>query len=185
MDMTNGPIFKSIMFALLVAYVALVSLGVWAAKGGKLPSEPRPGQFALVDAGGQLIGDTTISKDTSEIAVAFLVNEIQYAAWVSPEGFYSNGLLYDEMGCSGNAYTGFAQNRFLVWLEGLRDGVLYAASSAAGEITFYSWWEETEAGGICHNYSVPFAHTDYGVAEPIVNAAIYKKPFHLKYFPAQ
>ena len=91
MDMTNGPIFKSIMFALLVAYVALVSLGVWAAKGGKLTSEPRPGQFALVDAGGQLIGDATINKDTSEIAVAFLVNEIQYAAGVSPEGFYCNG----------------------------------------------------------------------------------------------
>ena len=34
-------------------------------------------------------------------------------------------------------------------------------------------------------YSVPFAHTDYGVAEPIVDAAIYKKPFRLKYFPLQ
>jgi hypothetical protein len=42
MDITRDPIFKSIMFALAVMYVALATNSAWAAKGGKPPSEPVP-----------------------------------------------------------------------------------------------------------------------------------------------
>ena len=42
MSITKDPIFKSIMFALIVGYIALVPQSVWAAKGGKPPPEPVP-----------------------------------------------------------------------------------------------------------------------------------------------
>lgn len=40
MSLINDPIFKSIMFALAVVYVALVSQSVFAAKGWNKPPEP-------------------------------------------------------------------------------------------------------------------------------------------------
>jgi hypothetical protein len=39
MSITRDPIFKSVMFALAVMYIALLSQSVWAGKGGK-PPEP-------------------------------------------------------------------------------------------------------------------------------------------------
>ena len=40
MGITKDPIFKSIMFALAVIYIALLSQSVWAAMSVKLSAEP-------------------------------------------------------------------------------------------------------------------------------------------------
>ena len=40
MNITKDPVFKSIMFALAVIYIALVSQSVWAVMPVKLPAEP-------------------------------------------------------------------------------------------------------------------------------------------------
>ncbi len=40
MGISKDPIFKSIMFALAVIYIALVSQSVWAAMSVKLSAEP-------------------------------------------------------------------------------------------------------------------------------------------------
>ena len=42
MSITRDPIFRSVMFSLAIIYIALVSQPLWAAKGGKLPSDPPP-----------------------------------------------------------------------------------------------------------------------------------------------
>jgi hypothetical protein len=40
MSITNDPIFKSVMFALAVVYIGLVSQSVFAVKPGEEPAAP-------------------------------------------------------------------------------------------------------------------------------------------------
>jgi hypothetical protein len=40
MGITGDPIFKSVMFALAVMYIALASQSLWAAKPGEEPTVP-------------------------------------------------------------------------------------------------------------------------------------------------
>ena len=71
MSLTKDPIFKSIMFALLVGYLAIVSQSVWAAKGGK----PEPGPVVAedldcvgcVDTGDIADGAVTTDKVSAEL----------------------------------------------------------------------------------------------------------------------
>jgi len=45
MSITRDPIFKSVMFALAVVYIALISQSVWAAKPGEDPTGSQDVQF--------------------------------------------------------------------------------------------------------------------------------------------
>ena len=59
MNLTKDPIFKSIMFALLVSYIALISQSVWAVKPGEESTGPQDTQFAWFTA-------VTFNSDTKE-----------------------------------------------------------------------------------------------------------------------
>lgn len=70
MSITRDPIFKSVMFALAVIYIALISQSVWAAKPGEEPAGSQDVQFvgftdATFDGGQGVISCTTYEADAN------------------------------------------------------------------------------------------------------------------------
>lgn len=182
MSITKDPTFKSIMLALVLGYIALVSQSVLAAKGGKPDPIPQPNLLVWVDANGVIIGDAQNEVRMSDARVYFEVNQEIYYTLIT-QGDFDGYLYYDGFGCEGNAYTDNG-NTVVGYVAGMgKDGMLYKASGEVRQmVTLRSTWQRRNNFEGCTNKDEWVQNVL--PAEPIVDLSVYAKPFKLKIIPA-